>query len=373
MRIAFFTSHLTKSLQWYWYCEALKNEGVFHVHVVINHSKPLLVDELNDIGIPAFYFEHKNIFSHVKNLFKAIRILRKYKINLLHTSLPYGNLIGQLAGVLTGIKARVTTCENASWAHDFGHKKQFFVDKLTFFLSKRIIATADSPFEYLSEYWKLPQKKLAKIYHGLKVDEFDSISAERISNLKEKYRVNENDIVIGMIARLEFWKGHKYAIEAINNLKNDFENIKLLIFGASGSAEKEIFELIAEFGLEDNVKFMGFTDDPIAIYQLFDIHLHVPIDKYVETGGINIIEGMISRRPQILTKSGYAFQSADHLENSVVVDYKSSEEITKAITLLLDSPDLRNKISENAYQCALEQYSNEVKLQKHLKLYREVI
>ena len=222
--------------------------------------------------------------------------------------MPYGNAVGQVAAWIAGIKNRVTTCENASWAQDFKSSRHASIDKLTYQIAKKIIAVADSAKEYLKDRLHVNDNKLLTIYHGLKESEYDNVSPERIRKIKDQLQVNEDDFIVGVISRYEFWKGHEFINKAASILKqrNKEKNIKILIFGSKGSYYDTAIQQVKDLGVEDVVISKGFIDDPVALFQIFDVHLHVPVNKYVENCGINIIEGMISERPQILTKSGYA-------------------------------------------------------------------
>ena len=373
MNIAFVTSHLIKSLQWLWFAEELKNRDINQVHIIINETKPVLIDELNEAGICAYYLVHKNFWSHFINFVKTIKIYKKHNINLVHTSLPYGNLIGLLSAFFTGIKARLTTCENVSWAHDFRHNKQLIVDKLTFFLSQKIIVTTDSAEEYMHLHWSYTKPKLQVIYHSVKISAYENVSLQRQNRLRDRFKIFEGDFIVGMVARLEYWKGHQYAVEAISVLIKEIPSIRLKIFGSGGSGELALKKQLENNPLlQKHVEWCGFVEDPIALYKLFDVHLHVPINKYIETGGITILEGMASQCAQVLTLSGYSNQTAIDHENALVVDYENSEEIAQALKALFLNKDLRQTIALNASIKVRAEFGNDVKAEKHFVLYKDL-
>ena len=114
-------------------------------------------------------------------------------------------------------------------------------------------------------------------------------------------------------------------------------------------------------------------NDPVALFKLFDIHLHVPINKYVENGGINIIEGMISGVPQILTKSGYAWQSAEHMKNAFVVDYENAEAIADAIEFMRNNKEVATNLAETAKRDATVTYGLKTKVDTHINLYETLL
>jgi glycosyltransferase involved in cell wall biosynthesis len=363
MNILYVLSHINKSLQWEWFAEEMKNRGAEQTYIIIDDGilkSSCLHTELLKMGITSYFLQRHSKLSHFTNLAKTISIIRNVKPDIIHTSLPYGNAIGQMAALVTGIKYRISTCENASWANDFKNKGQELIDNFTYKICQKVVTTSDSAREYLKDNFHLTDDKMCSIYHGLKESDYANVSVERIRKLKEKLNINEDDFVIGVIARYEFWKGHKFINKAASILKqrNQHRGVKILVFGSKGSYYDTAMKQMSEMNVTDIVHYKGFVDDTVALFRLFNIHLHVPIDKYVENGGINIIEGMISERPQILTRSGYAWQSAEHMKNSYVVDYQNAEAIADAIGYMRNKRD------------ALKVYGLKTKVDKHIALYQ---
>ena len=379
MTVLFCLSDINKSLQWEWFAEELKGRGIKQVYVLINKYKrgkeSYFYHDLKKAGVSVYLLQHKNRFSYFRNLLRAISIIKKHKVDIVHSSLTLGNFIGQIAGKMAGVKRRITTCENASWAHDFNNKNQERIDRLTYRLAKKVIAVADSAKEYLQEHYHLDNKKLLTIYHGLKESEYENIADERIRNLKTELGIHTGDFIVGVISRYEFWKGHEFINKAAAILKqrNMHQGIKILVFGSKGSYYETAMKQIDEWNVDDVIQYKGFIDDPVALFRVFDVHLHVPINKYVENCGINIIEGMISARPQILTRSGYAWQSAQHMKNAYVVDYENAGAIADAIIYLKENREMAQKLGQQAKTDALATYGLKIKADKHIELYNSMI
>ncbi len=375
MKVAIISSHINKSLQLFWMHEEFLRLGLdtIHINIQIDNVRPQLADDLETLGIPVYILKHKNLWSYFKNIIQTRKLLKKHNINIVHTTLPLGNVIGQSAAILAKIKNRLTTCENASWANDFKNKKQWLIDYLTFKSAKVIITGADSATEYIENNWNIKHSKLVTIYNGVKESEYLNISDERIKTLKKQLEINDGDFIIGMVARLEFWKGHAYAIEAMKQVVLQFPYAKLLIFGSGGSEQDLILKQIVDSGLSAFVFYKGFVNDPICLFRLFNVQVHVPINKYVENCGLVILEGMISGCPQVLTASGYASTSAKNMNNSLVVDFCNSNAISRAIIKLIENPDLAKQLGMQAKEDALAQFRSRTKAEKHIALYKKFL
>jgi glycosyltransferase involved in cell wall biosynthesis len=373
MRIAIITSHINKSTQWQWFSEDLIHRNIFHLHIIINPTYPQLAEDLKKLNVPCFYFPNRNSFHLILNLVKTMYILIRYRVNIVHCELPYGNLVGLTAAYLCRIRKRITTNENTTWGHDFNNKRQLFIDRLTYALSKKIIALTDLSKDFIHKKFHQPENKILTIWHSLKTSVYLDHNDEKIRLLKAEMEINPDDFVIGMVARFEEWKGHEYVVKAIARLEKQFPKIKLFIFGSKGESYEAVKKLVRELNLENKIFIMNFVNDNITLYKIFDLHIHVPVNQLVETFGITVIEGMISGCPQILTKSGISYYTAKDKKNSLVVDYQSAEQIAEAITWMILHPLERLELGKQAQIDALSQFNYTIKTDKHIQLYAELL
>lgn len=372
MKIAFVTSHINRSTQWIWFSDEMQKRGIQHIHIIINEFKPLLYDDLKEGNIKVYFLKYSNKLLLIINFFRIIKILLDNKIDVVHTELPYGNLLGLSAAYLCRIKMRITTCENTTWFSDFDSKKQELIDRITYFFSKRIIALTQDSYEFLNKHFNIPPRKLCIIHHSLKSSDYLNLTDEQVKSLRNELEIPSGIFVIGMVARFEYWKGHVYAIEAMKKLVVEFPNVRLYIFGSKGESFETAMNKIKEYKLEDYIIYKGFVRDNIVLYKFFDIHLHIPITLQSETFGINIMEGMISGCAQVLTLSGISSFTARDGKNCIVVPYKSSEAVYQALKKLISDDDLRKSLGDQAKEDAIKHFRYSEKFDEHLLLYEEL-
>jgi glycosyltransferase involved in cell wall biosynthesis len=375
MKVLYCLSHITKSFQWLWFAEEMKNRNIEQVYLIIDTNKGTnnyLAEDLKKMGFEVHLLTHQGKTSHISNVLKTISIIRKGKFDLIHTALPFGNLVGQAAAFVCRIKARVTTCENASWAHDFSSKKQEWIDKFTFQKAKKIIANSEISADYLRKNWKMDPSKLEVIYHGWKTSAYE-VENSRVEKIKQELGIDkQNEFVVGVLARFEFWKGYEFILEAARLLKN-YPEIKFYLFGSKATYYDEAIKKIKDYGLESKIKHTEFVVDAPALYQLFDVHLHVPVDFHVETGGLTIVDGMMAARPQILTLSGYAYQVARHMENAYVVPFQDANAIAQAVLWMKNNKQKATELGLQAKKDAIKMFDIHVKVNKHISLYNELL
>ncbi len=374
IKIAFVISHTSHSLQWEWFLSRLKQNATVFFIILTNEkdlNKIILYENLKKMGVHVKLIRVSNFLSYPFVVIKLFLFLIRHRVDIVQTEMPHGNLLGLLAGFIAG-KKRVMTASNVTWYKDFKSKKQWIIDRFSYSMAHKIICQAQTSADILTKEFTVPIKKVKIIYHAIDSEKYLHIKEEEVEYLRKKYNVQKNDFVFGMIARLEHWKGHEYAIRAIKQITNQHHNAKLLIFG-EGPEQEKIQNLITDLRLGKHVFLCGFEKNIIPLYKLFDVQVHLPIDPYCETFGITIIDGMMMKRPFILTLSGIAHEIARDGYNALVVPFKDETKTATAMLHLISSKELRNYIGENAHKTIVRNFSIQQKVNNHLQIYSSLL
>ena len=220
----------------------------------------------------------------------------------------------------------------------------------------RNIAKTASKILVVSQYIKNRVNNVEKtdkvevLYNAIDTDIYNSNAA---INCREKYNINDDDIVIGYCGRIAKEKGILELVKAIKKV-NTKKNIKLLIVGSQWydalKEDRYMLELKKEIKeIEDKVIFTGFIqqENMPSIYKMIDI---LVIPSIVEEAfGCVAIEGMAMETPLIVAKSG-------GLPEIVKKDYgdiieKNSQFIdnmAKSIERLVENDKIRIEYGKNA-------------------------
>jgi glycosyltransferase involved in cell wall biosynthesis len=145
-------------------------------------------------------------------------------------------------------------------------------------------------------------------------------------------------------------KGVQFVIPAFQKLLQTYPKAHLIIANAEGDYKAEI-ETMLSILPKNQVTLIRFQNDVKQLYAMFDVYVHVPIDKDCEAYGQVYIEALAMKVPSVFTLSGIANEFVAHNKNAMVVDYQNSGEITNAIIFLLQHPD-------NAKAMANEGFAN---------------
>ncbi|MBE9226055.1 glycosyltransferase family 4 protein [Phormidium sp. LEGE 05292] len=178
--------------------------------------------------------------------------------------------------------------------------------------------------------------------------------------LRQKYSIPENAIVILSVGRLVARKGFDRIIETLPKLLAKNLDVHYIICGR-GVMEPELRSLSLNLGVENRVHFAGYVpDQELAKYYLgCDIFAMITYfdtaDRSIEGFGIVYREAGFFGKPVIAARVGGVVDAVIHQENGLLVDPNSPEELINALTLLCQNPQLREKLGQKGQELAQQQ------------------
>lgn len=308
------------------------------------------------------YHTKKDIFAAT---LKTYSLLRKIKPKAVHCHIFEANLIGLTAALLAGIKMRIYTRHHSTYHHSTspsGKKYDLVINKM----ATSIISISENVSNVL-RMEGVPEKKIHLIHHGFDLSFFNNISDDRLEKVKQKYNPEGKHPVIGVISRYTEWKGIKYTLSAFTQLLKKYPNALLVLANAKGN-DTEVRELINKLPKNNYIEIV-FEEDNAALFKLFDIFIHVPIDPEIEAFGQIYIEALAVGVPSIFTLSGVAREFIVKNENAMVVDFKNEQQIYDTACRLLEDKELREKLIKNGKHDIEKDFSLPLFINKLEKIY----
>jgi len=366
-KLIYIISDIDKALAFEWMVSGLK-ERFDLSFILIAKERSEFSSYLKNHSIP--FYEINNSLSRIIKWRNVFLILHREKPSVVHTHLWQANVLGLSAAWLLRVNRRIYTRHHATvHYHEFPAGRKW--DILCNTLATDIIAISQNIKDILIAWDKADSKKIKLIPHGFDFNYFKSVDKERIEFLRAKYNIQRNSSfpVIGVISRYVQWKGVQYIIPAFRKIRKQYPAAKLILANANGDYASTLKELLQTLP-EDSYIQISFEEDLAALYQLFDVYVHVPIDPYVEAFGQTYVESMAAGIPSVFTLSGKAPEFVVHKSNAWVVDFKNSDQIAQGIKVILSDIDLVNKIKFEAEK-SIRRFSLEAYLLALEKLYTD--
>lgn len=237
---------------------------------------------------------------------KIKKIIKDENIEIIHSHELLSGSLATFGGWLASCKKRIYHVHTSFTEWQYSTLKKYpalLINTIVNFVVGNIFATdvialTESVKSVRTKKEFINSKKIRVIPNGLYLDEF-KFDEQLRNKFRKNHNINDNEFVIGNIARFTAEKGQELLVQAFKLLveKNPQKKYKLM-FAGSGILEAKIKSKVEEFNLKDKVVFLGRFDDSdkVAILSSFDSFV---FPSYAEGFGIALLEAMAVGVPTI--------------------------------------------------------------------------
>ncbi len=353
-KITYIVSNVNKALAFEWIATHLSKEKFNLSFILLNKGNSALETFLRNLNIPVLRINYRGKKDIPKAILKLVSLLSKNKPDVVHTHLFDASLAGLTASRLLGIPKRIHTRHHSSYHHVY-FKHMVKYDRLVNFLSTDIVAITNTVKEILLQKEHVNQNKIHLIHHGFELEKFEHQPTEVIHKMKALYNPGNLHPVIGVISRYTEWKGIQFIIPAFKKLLETYPDALLILTNADGDYKNEIQDILKTIPKRNYIE-IPFENNIFALYHVFDIFVHTPIDDASEAFGQIYVEALASGIPSVFTLSGIANELIVDQKNALVVPYKSPEAIHTAMKELLGNEGLAKMLTTQGKKDVAEEF-----------------
>jgi glycosyltransferase involved in cell wall biosynthesis len=341
IRIVYVISRLQKSLLFEWIAASLHKD--FKVtFILLNPDVSSFERFLIGSGIAVKRIKFSGKLDYPRALLILAAYFLRRRPHVVHTHLLDAQLIGLTAAVITGVKMRVYTRHTSNYHHTYFPEGVKY-DRWSNFLATHIVSISQATDEVLMTLENVRREKIRKIHHGFHLSAFRETNYKDIQSLRSRWGIPDNRPCVGVIARHIEWKGVQFIIPAFRKLLKDFPSAVLVLANADGPYHKTLLAQLHELPA-GSVVLIPFEEDVASLYAVFDLYVHVPIDKTCEAFGQTFIEALAAGIPSVFTRAGVAAEFVEHKRNAWVVDFCNADHIYQGLMVLLKDAGLRRTL-----------------------------
>lgn len=167
------------------------------------------------------------------------------------------------------------------------------------------------------------------IHNGIDIITDHSMSTLQI---RDKLKINKNNILLGIVGRVQRYKGHEDLLLAMNEMDNEMITSLSVVFIGNGTKKEinRLKEIAYKLGLEDKVFFTGFLGG-VSTQLISQFNVLLMLTKDFEGFGLTIAEAMATEVPVIATKVGGVEEFVDKTV-AYLIPPESPSDIAKALT-----------------------------------------
>jgi len=191
--------------------------------------------------------------------------------------------------------------------------------------------------------------KIHVIYNGIDFEAFDRLPATPAFNH------TGGELILGNAGRFVEQKGHHFLLQVAHNLREKNIPFKMLLAG-EGKLREKIGDQLQQKGLQEHVRFTGFTEDIKGFMESIDIFL---LTSLWEGFGYVIVEAMASKKPVVAFDVSSNPEIIDNGKNGFLVPFGDTDRFTDSIIRLHQDPQLRRQMGQNARRFAEHHFNIE--------------
>jgi|SRR3989338_1452003 len=320
--------------------------------------------ELREVPCEIISKKDKNIFHYIRALMKLVK---REKINIIHSHLFVNNFYGF-------ITAKLTRCKIIMTIHGMDclrSRKRRFAYRFLARFGDRIIAVSDF---LKDEFCKVIKgKKVLTVYNGIDIKKFDNNN--RSSSKKRELNLLSAFPLIGAVGNIKPVKGYDLLIKAAQKIFSIYKDGKLLILGDAIRPKdiqyrEELQELIKELNLESYIIFLGLRGDVAEILSILDIYL---LPSRSEGTSIALLEAMASGRPIIASDVGGNPKLIKDGVNGFLVPPGNWQTLAEKVIFLLEDKCMARKLGEMAKKSVLENFSISRMVSDYMRIYEDLL
>jgi len=317
------------------FIELLKNidKKKFDVYVVTMYGGVQENEIKNIKGIKYFNLQKSGRYD-LKFYFKYKALLKEIFPDVIYSFLGEMNLFSYWC------KPKKTNLIWGFRASNMDFKQYGKVSEFLFYLQKiyskkidKIISNSYASIDFHKKNGFLMDRAVV-VHNGIDINRFKRDDKIR-SEMRKKYNIKDDEIVLGIVARLDYMKGYIYLAKA---LKGILKNKKIKFISVGGGNEtilKECKEILKDF--ENQVFFVGMQKETEKFYNMFDIYISSSI--FGEGFSNSIAEAMACELPCVVTDVGDSKIILGELGE--IVKQKNEKELIKGIKNMLNK-DYKN-------------------------------
>lgn len=294
---------------------------------------------------------------------QLVEVIRKRKIDIIHTHGYKSDILGLLAARRAGIQC-------VSTPHGFsgkvGLKLATFIRIGTFMLRyfDRVVPLSEELVADMARF-NVPAHKTVFIRNGVDLKEVDGTLAA----LPPQASAANQERIIGFIGQMIPRKGVHHLLQAFDQLHRHNGDLRLQLLG-DGAQRAELQAMAAAMPSGDAVEFLGFRSDRLELLSRFTL--------FVMTSSLEgiprcMMEAMAVGIPVVAFDIPGVDQLVEHEVTGLLAPYGDVDALVACCQRVLDDPALALQLARNARQKIDQVYSARRMASEYEALFRQLL
>jgi L-malate glycosyltransferase len=321
--------------------------------------KGRLAEELEAEEIPVFALDKKPKLDPLV-LLRLVRLMRRERVDVVHTHLWTSSLWGRLAALLAGVPVRVVTEHNIDTWRRGPH---FLADRLLARFTHHFIFVSREVEVFYQQRLGLAPSRGRVVLNGVDVAALQArVDAAAV---RARMGLPRDAVVAGVVGRLEERKGHRHFLEAMKTLVAEDPRLRGLVVG-EGRERAALETQRIESGLDGRMSVIGYWPSLAEALAAIDVFV---LPSLMEGHPLAILEAMAAGKPVVATRVGGNPEAVQDGETGLLVPPGDPDALGQAITTLVRDPDRARAMGQEGRRRVERLFSLEASIRANQEVY----
>lgn len=351
----------------------------FQAHVILP-SEGVLVEALKEVGarvtvldypiLRRKYFNPKGVLEYATSYNRYCKQIAAYAkkegIDLVHNN---------TTAVLEGIYLKRKLGLPLIWhVHEIIVRPKMISDLINYLMGRyadKIITVSKAVAHHVQQSPFVKKDQVEVIYNGVDNAVYHPLDQQQVRN---QFGISPDALVIGMVGRVNAWKGQGDFLEAVTPLLKKHPKALAFLVGSAFEGEewrvKELKERINNLSVASQIKRMDYYKQTTDLYNLFDVFV-LPSTNPDPLPTV-VLEAMACGKPVVAYRHGGVCEMVADGKNGLLARVNDPSDLSKKIENLLTDPNLQKEMG----QASLERQEHLFSLKSYIKqfsdLYQEI-
>jgi glycosyltransferase involved in cell wall biosynthesis len=229
----------------------------------------------------------------------------------------------------------------------------------------RVVTTGEALREQLISDNGLGAARVDSVPTGIDAARFAPVARDAA---RRELALPQHVPLIGIIATLRSWKGHRYLVDALPRLRHATAHLVIVGDGPQRAALEAQVDRLA---LRERVTFAGQRDDVAQWLGALDVFV---LPSYANEGVPQaLLQAMFAAIPCVTTDAGAIPEIAHDGETARVVRREDPQALAAAIDALLDDRDAASQMAQRAREHVVPRFGLDLMLDRMERVFRTAL
>lgn len=311
------------------------------------------------------------------SLFRAIKLIRKLKPDIVHTHSPKAGIIGMIAAWVCRVPVKIHTVAGLPLMETVGFKRKLLVqvERIAYSCADFVLPNSLRQKEYIER--NIYQNDKVQVIgkgssNGIDLNYFNPMLYDDvlISSLKSKLYIDSNDIVFCFVGRLAHYKGVNELVRAFVDINLKYPQTKLILVGPFEDLNPLNNDTLQLINSNENIISVGHQNDIRPFLAISDIFL---FPSYREGFPQSLMQAAAMNLACIASDINGCNEIVENNKTGLLVSPKDAKAIYQASEILLNNPELRRSFAQRARKSMEDDFEQRRFWDKLIQFYKQAL